>query len=214
MPLRDFARFQAETDPASSPQIVATATVPPTLRMTIEAMGRGVSISMPLDLGFSQNRQGKNFNTAECFLGATPHHIDMTDKKFIQQRLKAIGLRQEDMAEIMHLDRSSVSAIVNNRQALRLAQLEPAAKMLKLSVADLLIGLGIDPGIPAIDKDLLADCLAAVMQRHGLDPAVADQMAVMASTLYAHAASDARFRAPETMTATAGILAEFAAARK
>lgn len=135
-------------------------------------------------------------------------------KHFIQDRLRAVDATQEDLGSILGRDRSAVSRIVNGKQDLSIRQLEPAARLLKLSVADLLIGLDIDPGRPAIDKDLLVDCLSAVLQRHGIDAAAADQMAAMASTLYGHAASDARFRAPDTMTATASVLAEFAAAAR
>lgn len=135
-------------------------------------------------------------------------------RHFIQDRLRAVDATQEDLASTLGRDRSAISRIVNGKQDLTMRQLEPAAQLLKLSVADLLLGLGIDPGRPAIDKDLLADCLVAVLQRHGFDPSAAEQMALMASTLYEHAASDARFRAPDTMAATANILADYAAARK
>lgn len=140
--------------------------------------------------------------------------MEDTKSTWLRDQMKARNLTHQQLADALNRVRVQATAIINGQQALKLDQLAPTAQLLGISVCDLIQGLGVDPGRSAIDKDLLADCLAAVLQRHGIDASAADQMAVMTSTLYAHAASDARFRAPDTMTATADVLAAFAAARK
>ncbi len=140
--------------------------------------------------------------------------MEDTKSTWLRDQMKARNLTHQQLADALNRVRVQATAIINGQQALKLDQLAPTAQLLGISVCDLLAGLDIDPGRPAIDKDLLSDCLAAVLQRHGIAPSVADQMAHMASTLYNRAASDARFRAPDTMSVSADLLAEFAAARK
>lgn len=130
-------------------------------------------------------------------------------KHFIQDRLKQTGKTQEDLSAVLGRDRSAVSRIVNEKQDVTLRQLEPTAELLDLSVADLLTGLGINPGLPAVDPVLMADCLVPVLARYGIKGEVADDIARMAATLYTHSASDARFRDPASLASSAALMADF-----
>ena len=134
----------------------------------------------------------------------------MKGADFIRQRLRQLGLRQEDMAACLHIERTGVSAIVNGKQPLRLAQLEPTAKLLQISVAELLIELGVEPGLPRVDAALLADSMIAVFRSLGLSTEQVDQAASMVATIYEHAARDPGFRQPDGMTSLAGALTAFA----
>jgi len=131
-------------------------------------------------------------------------------ENFLKARLQAIGRSQEELGEALHRDAASISRLVNGKQDLALRQLTPAARFLDLSVTDLLSGLGIDPGKPAVDAALLADSMVAVFSRVGLPAERIDQMASMIATIYEHAARDPSFRQPDGMTSLAGALSAFA----
>lgn len=140
--------------------------------------------------------------------------METTQNSWLRDQLRERGLTHQDLADALNRVRVQATHIVNGRQQLRLDQLAPTASLLNMSVVDLLRGLGIDPGAPAINTSLLADCLVAVFQRLGLTGVQADEAAHMAATLYTHASTDDRFRAPDAMATGAAMLADYASARR
>lgn len=133
---------------------------------------------------------------------------------WIRQRLKAVGKTQRQLAEqVLHRDPAVVSAIVDGRQQLKLDQLAPVADFLGCSVADLLAGLGISTGQPAVDPALLADCIDAILQKMGASlPCSSDALADLVVTLYERAATRPDMAAPQ-LDVTADALVAFAARR-
>ncbi len=131
---------------------------------------------------------------------------DMSD--FLRDRLRDVGRTQQQFADAIHRDRVVATRIINGSQPLKLDQLQAAAKLLELSIADLLSGLGVDPGLPAIDADLLADCLS-IIQRKAKDMPPQVQ-ARMTATLYDQARQHPELLA--SMDATAETLVRFARA--
>jgi transcriptional regulator with XRE-family HTH domain len=136
--------------------------------------------------------------------------MDNASNTFIRDQLKAKGLTHQDLGEALNRVRVQATAIINGQQPLKLEQLKPTADLLGISIFDLMVGLGIDPGRPTIDAALLADSMIAVFKRLGIDTERVDQAASMVATIYEHAARDPGFRQPDGMTSLAGALSAFA----
>jgi transcriptional regulator with XRE-family HTH domain len=101
------------------------------------------------------------------------------DIGWFKARLRAVGLRQDDLGRALGCDRSVVSRIINGRQELALSQVMPIAEALKVSPFEILrrVGFwegyaGIEPQwaalhneVPPEDRERIVEAIRALSRR-------------------------------------------------